>query len=159
LEGRTSTQVQVEYRGRRSSAVTLPVSRTAPGIFTMNQSGRGQGSVLNEDNITHNSPSAPAPRGSIIVIYATGEGQTMPAGVDGKPALTTPLPKPLAPVTVTIGGVGAEILYAGAAPQYVAGLLQVNARVPATVTPGDAVPIVLTVGNASSRDGVTIAVR
>ena len=83
----------------------------------------------------------------------------MPPGVDGKPALTTPLPTPVARVTVTIGGVGAEVVYAGAAPQYVAGLLQVNARVPAAVTPGDAVPLVLTVGSASSRDGVTVAVR
>ena len=98
-------------------------------------------------------------RGSIIVIFATGEGPTDPPGVDGKPALSTPLPQPLARVTVTIGGIGADVIYAGAAPLYVAGVLQVNARIPAAVTPGDAVPVVVTVGNSSSQAGVTIAVR
>jgi uncharacterized protein (TIGR03437 family) len=41
----------------------------------------------------------------------------------------------------------------------VAGVLQVNARIPADSRPGDAIPIVLTVGGIASQGGVTLAVR
>jgi uncharacterized protein (TIGR03437 family) len=61
-------------------------------------------------------------------------------------------------VTVQIGGVPAEIVYAGAAPQAVAGLLQVNVRVPASLKSG-ANSVVITVGNASSRSDAAITVR
>ena len=53
----------------------------------------------------------------------------------------------------------AEIIYAGEAPHAIAGLLQVNFRVPANAPLGDAVPIILTVGDSRSPDGVTMAVR
>jgi CheY-like chemotaxis protein len=66
---------------------------------------------------------------------------------------------PVLPVRVTVGGRPAEILYAGAAPHAVAGLLQVNFRVPADAPTGGAIPLVLTVGDSSSPDGVTMAVR
>jgi CheY-like chemotaxis protein len=58
-----------------------------------------------------------------------------------------------------VGGRPAEIQYAGAAPHAVAGLLQVNFRVPADAPTSDAVPLVLMVGDARSPDGVTMAVR
>jgi uncharacterized protein (TIGR03437 family) len=60
---------------------------------------------------------------------------------------------------VTIGGLPAEVLYAGGAPGLVAGLLQVNARVPEGVTAGPAVPITLVVGAAQSQPGVTLVVQ
>lgn len=60
-----------------------------------------------------------------MVLYATGEGQTSPLGVDGKPG-TVPLPLPLIRQTVKIGGQPAEVRYAEAAYGLVAGLLQVN---------------------------------
>ena len=90
-------------------------------------------------------------------LYGTGEGQTDPAGVDGKLANDV-LAKPLGLVSVTIGGLPAEVVYAGAAPGLVAGLMQVNVKVPATLPPG-AAAVVLKVGNSVSREGVTIAVR
>jgi CheY-like chemotaxis protein len=97
----------------------------------------------------------------VVALYATGEGQTTPAGVDGKVATsnhTSGLPAPRLPVRVTLGGVPTEITYAGEAPQMI-GSLQVNFRVPANAPVGDAVPIVLTLGNYRSPDGVTMAVR
>lgn len=161
VAGKSTTQVQVEYKGLKSDPVTLRVVSAAPGIFTLNSSGRGQGAVLNE-NLTVNSASNPALRGSIVVLYATGEGQTNPAGVDGKIASDI-LPKPLLPVSVQIGGVPAEVIYAGAAPSLVAGVLQINVRVPLdgyiSFNPDNTVWVGFTVGNASSQQGVTIAVR
>jgi uncharacterized protein (TIGR03437 family) len=62
-------------------------------------------------------------------------------------------------VSVTIGGVNATLQYAGSALDAVTGLFQVNAIVPQSIMPGPAVPIVLTVGTASSPGNVTIAVQ
>jgi uncharacterized protein (TIGR03437 family) len=81
---------------------------------------------------------------------------TVPAGVDGR-VTGTVLPKPVAPVTATIGGVPATVVFAGEAPNDVAGVMQVNVTVPANLPTG-ALPLVLTVGAASSQPGVTIAV-
>jgi uncharacterized protein (TIGR03437 family) len=157
VAGRSSTQLQIEYRGNKSVPVEVTVAPSAPGIFTLDASGRGFGAILNENGQV-NTPATPASRGAIISLYATGEGQTNPPGQDGKPASGVP-PKPLLPVSVTIGGIAAEVLYAGGAPQLVAGVLQVNVRVPAAAPAGGAVPIQLTVGNASSQSGVTLALR
>ncbi|MCL5742858.1 MAG: hypothetical protein M1541_02860, partial [Acidobacteria bacterium] len=76
----------------------------------------------------------------------------------GKIARTT-LPKPALPVSVRVGDIEAEVKYAGAAPGMVAGVMQVNVRIPSEVAPGDAVPVVLLVGNVSSQAGVELAVR
>jgi uncharacterized protein (TIGR03437 family) len=157
VAGRATTQVQVEYRGVRSPAVSVAVAPSAPGLFTLNASGGGPGAFLNQD-YSVNSASNPAARGSAVILFATGEGQTNPPGADGKLA-ADPLPAPLLPVSVTIGGQPAAVLYAGGAPGLVAGVLQVNVRIPEGVTPGPAVPVGLTVGNASSQSGVTLAVR
>lgn len=88
----------------------------------------------------------------------TGEGQTNPSGEDGKLAADK-LPAPLLPVSVTIAGKDAQVLYAGAAPGIVAGLMQINAVVPPDATPGDALPVVVTVGKNASPGAVTMAVR
>jgi uncharacterized protein (TIGR03437 family) len=94
----------------------------------------------------------------VIQIYATGEGQTSPAGVTG--SVTQSATKmPMLPVTVTIGGVSAVMQYAGSAPESIAGLLQVNAVVPQGIATGSAVPIIVTVGGAPSQAGVTLAVK
>ena len=127
----------------------MPVAATAPGIFSANLSGAGQGAILNQD-LTVNSSANPAAAGSVVVIYATGEGQTMPAGIDGKLALGPIYPAPKSAVSVSIGGVAADVLYAGAAPSLVAGVMQVNARVPAGAVSGDNT-VTVTVGAAASQ--------
>jgi uncharacterized protein (TIGR03437 family) len=92
------------------------------------------------------------------VIYATGEGQTLPAGVDGQIAGGPDYPKPTRPVTVSIGGIPAEVLYAGAAPQLVSGVMQINARIPLSAPAGD-VAVEVAVGEAKSQAGITVAIR
>jgi uncharacterized protein (TIGR03437 family) len=149
--------VQVEYNGIKSSAVTVPIPPAAPGIFTADSSGKGQGALLNQD-YSINSSRNPAGRGSIVILYATGEGQTDPAGVDGQLA-TAGLPQPRLPVSVTIGGIAAEVLYAGAAPGFVAGSMQINARIPANAPTGASVSVQISIGNAASLAGVTLSVN
>jgi uncharacterized protein (TIGR03437 family) len=60
--------------------------------------------------------------------------------------------------TVSIGGKAATVTYAGFVADSVAGLYQINATIPTSVTAGTAVPVVVTVGTASSPAGVTMAV-
>jgi uncharacterized protein (TIGR03437 family) len=155
--GAAASNVQVEYLGVRSDPFTIQLSATAPGIFTANASGTGQASVLNQDN-TVNSADNPAARGSVVTLWATGEGVTDPPGVDGRPA-TDVLPKPVDPLTVKIGGYPATVQYAGAAPGYMPGVLQINAVVPADVQPGNNVSVQIAIGGVSSQASVTLAVR
>lgn len=156
LFGASKADVTVTFQGRTTRVTTVPVTAAAPAFFTRNASGSGQAAALNE-NGTLNLATAPAAIGTIITFYATGEGTTTPAGVDGKVAGTVLLPQVIQPVSVTIGGVNADLAYAGAAPSLVAGVMQINARIPVGITPGLAVPVQLTIGGATSPT-VTVAV-
>ncbi len=151
-----STVMTVSYSGKVSAPVSLPVSTTTPGLFTANSGGYGQAAALNQDG-SFNSASQPAAAGSIITLFATGEGQTSPAGADGKLAVA-PLPSPLLPVTLTIGGLPATIVYAGAAPGEVAGLMQINATIPVGTKSGNAAPVVLQMGDVLSGTA-TVAIK
>ncbi len=155
LEGRVSTQVQVEYNGVQSTPIGFRIAGSAPGIFMLDQNG--QGAILNQDS-SINSTTNGAAAGSIISIYATGEGAVIPQGVDGEIIGGDTLRAPKLAVTVTIGGQTADVLYAGSAPGSPGGVLQVNARIPSGVPPGSA-QIVIGAGNASSQSGVTVSVQ
>jgi len=136
-----NVQVVAQYGNQTSAAVSVPVASSNPGVFTLDSSGKGQAAAITT--------------GSVVTLYVTGEGQTSPAGLDGLPA-PNPAPKPVLPVTVTIGGQNANVQYAGGAPGLVEGVMQVNATIPSGVT--GAAPVVVKVGTASSQPGVTIAV-
>ncbi len=156
VAGKTATQVVAIYQGRRSAPISLPVASAAPALFAADSTGKGPGAILNQDT-SINSAANPAAKGSVIVLYGTGEGQTTPGGIDGRIA-TAVYPKPGLSVKVSIGGVDATVQYAGAAPYLVAGVLQVNATVPDSVGSGPQ-PVAVTVGNASSPAGITVAVQ
>ena len=157
VAGKSTVQVQIEYQGVRSAPVSFVVAAAAPAIFTIDGSGRGQGAVLDQDTSV-NSDLNPGDRGSVMVLYASGAGQMVPPSDDG--AITgTVLAKPVAPVSVLVDGQDTEILYAGAAPGLVAGVLQVNFRVPPQVRTGSAIGILLKVGRFTSQPGVTVAIR
>jgi uncharacterized protein (TIGR03437 family) len=157
VDGKTATQVQVSSQGQKSTPVAVPVATVAPGIFTLDASGRGQGAIVNLDG-TVNSPGNPAPAGSYVAVYATGEGQTNPAGVDGKPGDTAP-PRPIQSVSATVGGVNAQVQYAGGVPGLLAGLSQINVQIPQGIASGSSVPIFLTFGGQPTQVNVTLAVK
>ena len=58
------------------------------------------------------------------------------------------LPKPVGPVTVTVGGMNAPLQFAGI-PIGLVGVMQINYQVPSGL-PAGVQPVVVTVGNASS---------
>jgi uncharacterized protein (TIGR03437 family) len=141
--------MQIERGGVRSSPVLLPVVPSSPGIFVISRDGgRNQGAILNED-FSINGPGNAAVRSSIIQIFATGGGLTGTADAPDSLVL---------PAVVRIGGRTAELLYAGQAPGLVPGAVQVNARIPTGLPPGDA-EVVLSVGGRVSPPGVVVAVR
>jgi len=150
VAGKTSVQVQADYLGRRSAAVAVPVASASPALFTYNNRG-----LFLTPSFQIITPDQPAHRSDIVIFYASGEGTTDPAGIDGE--LVVDLHRARS-ASVTVGGVAAELLYAGSAPGFVAGLLQVNIRIPDNVPLGDAA-VVLKVGSASSPAGVTIPIR
>jgi uncharacterized protein (TIGR03437 family) len=149
LAGASTTQLVVEVQGVASSPTTMQIVPVSPAIFP--------GAVLNQDN-SANSATKPATAASVLQIFATGFGQTSPAGVDGQICGTNPS-KPVQPVTATIGGVAATVQYAGTASGLVAGVMQVNVQVPAGVKAGNSVPVVLTVAGVSSPGGYMVAIR
>jgi uncharacterized protein (TIGR03437 family) len=69
------------------------------------------------------------------------------------------LPKPAAGITVRIGNANAQLEYAGPAPGFVSGVIQINARVPVSVLGGPETPVSFTAGQTRSPAGVTIAVE
>jgi uncharacterized protein (TIGR03437 family) len=158
IAGKTKVAVRVEREGLYSETMNFDVAAAAPGLFTANASGKGPGAILNASGQLNNAAN-PAPAGSVIVLYGTGEGQTTPSGGDGKLATggANELPRPLLPARVFIGGIEAQVLYAGAAPGAVAGQFQMNAIVPSNLTIGQH-EIVVQFGTYRSQAGVTVAV-
>jgi len=133
-----TTSVNVLAKGSPAGAAIVNTASAALGLFTMSN-GTGQAAALNEDG-TVNSTNNPAARGTIIVLFITGDGGTA------------------APVYVRIAEYTADVLYAGPAPGF-PGLTQINARVPAGFLPSGTLTVAVTAGGVSSQAGVTIAVR
>jgi uncharacterized protein (TIGR03437 family) len=79
--------------------------------------------------------------------------------VDGSVTGYDNLPQPILPVTVAIDGQPAQVLYAGAAPGLVAGVVQINVQIPATGASGGSVAVTLTVGKQTSPQNVMVAVK
>lgn len=154
IAGKAVATVEVERNGVKRPAVTFPIVAAQPGLFTIDGS---QVAAINEDG-TINSLSSPAPRGSVVALYATGEGQTDPDGVESRINSGSVLPKPKLPVIVKIGGAEAQVLYAGAAPGSIAGLMQLNVRIPASISAGK-ISVSLSIGGMMSQAGATVAVR
>ena len=155
VAGKSSTQIQVVYQGNTSDSLQKPIAPSAPGIFTADSSGQGQGAMTNSDG-SYNTSSNPATPGSYVTLYLTGEGQTDPSGSDGNIATSTA--NVALPVTVLIAGRTAQLLYAGSAPGNVNGFAQINAIIPADLPYGGNLPLVVKIGGIASQSGVTLAV-
>jgi uncharacterized protein (TIGR03437 family) len=155
LDGQATATVQVKVNGQPSNSLTVPVAAVVPGVFTADASGAGQGAILNSD-LAPNGPARPAAKGETVAIYMTGEGQTSPAGIDGK--VTGAPPAPRLPVTATIDGLPAKVTFAGEAPGIVSGVMQVNVMVPETSRSGQ-LSLIIKVGDGGSQMGVTVSVR
>lgn len=139
LTPNSSTTMSIVVDGAAAAGSSVSVVAAAPGIFTVS-GGTGQAAANNQDG-SLNSASNPAARGSVVSLYATGQGSA--TGSD---------------VSVTIAGYNAPILYAGPAPGF-PGLMQINAQIPGGFLPPGVQSVVLAVGDATSQAGVTLAIQ
>jgi len=128
------TSMQITFNGMVSDPVTLAVSDTMPGLYTINGVGAGQLTAINQDG-TVNSAQNPAAKGSVVVLYAVGLGAVDPSLATGQAAPASPLSTTTASVFAYISGIVAPVEFAGAAPGY-AGLYQINLRIPENVSSG-----------------------
>ena len=151
VSGKSSVTAAVENQGVKATAVVSVIS-AVPGVFLATGT---QAAAINEDG-SLNGPAHPASAGSVVALFLTGAGLTSPPIDDGVlPAL--PLPVLALPVVVKVGGVAAEVVYAGTVLG-LAGLAQVNIRVP-EVAASNAVPVQVTIGGISRNQNVTIAIE
>jgi uncharacterized protein (TIGR03437 family) len=137
LAANSTATVSIVVNGAAIAGSAVPVVAAAPGIFTIS-GATGQAAATNQDG-SLNSASHPAARGSVVSLYATGEGP-------GKSA-----------ATLTIAGYNAPLLYAGPAPGF-DGLMQLNAQIPCGFLPPGIQSVVLSIGGVSSQPGVTLAI-
>lgn len=175
----TRADVVVEFQGKRSSPVSIYVATSAPGLFTLDSSGRGPAAVLNVDSetgiVSVNTPQNPAQRGGTIVAYFTGAGQTDPPSSDG--IVATGAGRMNLPVEAGLNFLGAaagfsssacaadpgctavQVLYAGPAPGIVAGVIQVNMRLPDRPSASGTHSLGISVGGIWSQSDATVSIR
>lgn len=128
LAGLSSATIQVAAGGAVRASAAVPVAEAAPALFTDPQ---GVALALLEDGSVH-SAANPAPRGSVLVLYGTGQGL---GGTS----------------SVRIAGYEAELLYGGPVAAY-PGLFQLNVRLPAGYVSSGAHRAVWSVGGFSSPE-------
>lgn len=161
-----SAQVVVTQGNRSSSPQTVQLTSAAPGIFSVNF---GTGQAIAYGNLNGLIAAAPGAIPGLntapakindqgtLVILATGLGpvdppvQTGANVTDGKlhSAVTTP--------QVLVGGVPAQVVFAGMTPQFV-GVYQLNIIVAPGTPTGNAVPLQIRTNGITTTDQVTIAV-
>jgi uncharacterized protein (TIGR03437 family) len=140
--------------GGQIGTQTFTLAPASPGIFTVDESGVGDGVIGHADNSLVGA-AKPARAGEEVVIYATGLGATNPSFATGTAA--NQINTTVLPVGVTIGGKVATVTYGGLTQGWV-GLYQVNAIVPSGLTGSQ--QVVITVGSSySSRAGVAISLQ
>jgi uncharacterized protein (TIGR03437 family) len=148
----------------------LQVADAGPGLFSMEAGGSGQALALNQDG-TLNSAENPAPKGSTVTLFGSGQGDVTPAVPDGQApaALSETVASPVADgsacltqqqaVCVAIGSTFGEISFSGLAPGFV-GLWQLNVKIPEkdTLLTGPAVSVRAVIHRRASNV-VSLAIR
>jgi uncharacterized protein (TIGR03437 family) len=155
LPAGSELRVAVRTPAGASNELRTTMREATPGIFALDGSGQGQGSILSAGTrdfaVVRNPdvPGAPAQRGDVVTILATGLGPTA-----GSLSLARPF--------VRIGGVPAEVLDARR-KESTPGLYEVDVKIPAAVRAGETVPVVLEVpgldGRLSLSNTVTMAIE
>lgn len=158
------TELVVVNAGLESAKTSLPsLSRNSPGIFTLPESGYGQGMIFIAGTgliagARKSTGFRQAHKGDVIEIYCTGLGPLINPPAMGLAAPSSPAVATVDKPIVTIGGVQAEILFSGLAPGLV-GVYQINARIPANAEASAMVPVTIQMApNGPLSNEVTMAI-
>ena len=127
--------IQIIYNGRASNVVTEFVNQTTPGVFTQDESGSGYAAARHKDGSLV-TPDRPAQAGETVAVYVAGLGTVLPAIPGGVGAPSRPPSSTTNTITADLGGIAANVAFAGLAPGFV-GLYQVNIQIPSGLTAGD----------------------
>jgi trimeric autotransporter adhesin len=159
-----TAQVVVSRNGVTSAPQTITMGPAAPGIFAFNGTqavayGNSDGAIAAAVNAGLPFTSHPAKilDPTTLVILCTGLGPVNPPVRTGSDANDGLLHQAVTQPTVTVGGVPAQVVFAGMTPQFV-GVYQLNIVIAAGTPTGNAIPIRITSNGVTSPDGVTIAV-
>lgn len=155
VAGNGHAQVTVERNGQAAASTKVVIDVSSPALLTVDPSGAGPCAAINLDG-TLNSPSNPAPAGSIVSLFLIGAGAT--SQPDGALATKASNLSP-SPVVVVGSGVNAalaEILYAGPSPGLTVALTQINIRLP--YTSSGQVPVFVLDNGLSSQYGAMVSV-
>ena len=163
----STATLAVTTAGGTGPIISVNLFAAAPGIFTFNTGNSAtQGVILIANTTSFVAPvgslsgaiSRPATAGDALTIYCSGLGAVTNTPANGSAAGSgSSLSTVQAPVSVTIGGKSAPVLFAGLTPGFV-GLYQVNVQVPTGVASGNAVPVIVTTASQNSNTA-TIAVQ
>ncbi len=155
----TSQQIVLQRDNALSIPISVDVASADPAVFGYPAAGDPpqQGAIVNAVTYAVADPAAPVAAGDVLAIFATGLGAVDQTISDGAAAPSAPLANTVAKPTVQIGGQSAGVSFSGLAPGFV-GLYQIDAIVPGGVTPGNQVPVVVSIAGETSPP-VTIAVR
>ncbi len=147
-----AVQVQVTVNGQTSDAFTTDLNSFSPAFFTFDghyaAATHANNKYLGKPGLFASAPNltTPAQPGETVVLYGTGFGSTSPDFPNGQlPGSVSLLNTPF---TVTVGGIPANVTFAGLLPNF-AGLYQMNIEVPGSVPNGDQ-PVVLQIGGVTS---------
>ena len=151
-----ATATIVVQNGSNSNTVTVPVAPTAPGVYSLDQSGSGPGAILHADFGLVNS-SRPAAAGETVLIYLTGLGAVNPPVNDGTAGSGTTLSNAVTDLLVLVAGQPGAVGYKGLAPGF-PGLYQINVTLPTTLSGGGNLPLAIQTNNAY-HDQVDIPVH
>jgi uncharacterized protein (TIGR03437 family) len=158
------TDVRHQLVVQENNSISVPqsviVGVARPGVFTVNSSGTGQGEIFTVDaagNQILADQNAPAAAGDVLVIYCAGLGAVNPPLIAGAAAPLGSLTTTVAPLTATIGGLPAVVMFSGLTPGS-SGLYQVNAVVPSGLAASDTTPLQLSISGQYSAI-VTLSVR
>ena len=154
LEG-TEVELLVVRSGFQSTSFPLPLRAVSPELFTLTGEGRGQVVAFNSDGSLNRS-SNPAPQGSWLILFGTGGGALESPLGDGEVA-TEAIPLD-GTVEIFVGGVQADVTYAGTSPGQIGALTQFNIEL-SPGTPSGQQPIKLVVNGVESKQKATIAVK
>ena len=171
LNGKSSTNILVQYNGIPLGPVSVPLTFGVPGIFRLQSGLSAQAAALNQDG-TLNGPSNPARPGSVVTLWGTGFGATDPPCATG--GMNVPAAANLAPdrsvllADIVVPGVAGRInpaYYAGSAPALLCGIEQINMLVPSYAQgaflffPESVIAIANGHTSTGTTVGVTIAVK
>ncbi|SPE28597.1 conserved hypothetical protein [Candidatus Sulfopaludibacter sp. SbA3] len=127
-------QVEVTTPQGAGYAGTILKQKLSPGLFTYRSGMTSYAAAIHLDG-TLVGPAGPSSRpaapGEVIELYGTGFGPTIPTMPTAQ-LVSQPVPTVL-PVTMTIGGVAAEVQWSGLVSS---GMYQLNVKIP-NVAAGD----------------------